>query len=106
MRLPRRFLDTTATVLSGVKTGPDRLGQYTTTWEATGQPIPAAHFPAGERITTQAQLKGVKVAREAYLQGSIDLNPQTHRLRLDGQDYAITLVNEWPGFTVAGLVSV
>lgn len=106
MRLPARMLTTTATVLSGVKTGPDRLGQFATTWEATGQPIPAAHFPAGEKIIRAAQLRTVKVSREAYLDGSIDLNPETHRLHLDGQDYRITLVDEWDGFTVCGLVSV
>lgn len=105
MRLPARMLTTTATVLTQAKGAEDRLGQAATTWTA-GESVPAAHFPAGERVVAQAQLRGVKVAREAYLQGSIDLNPQTHRLRLDGQDYAITLVNEWPGFTVAGLVSV
>lgn len=108
MRLPARMLITTATVLTAVKTGPDRLGQYTTSWIALTEndTVPAAHFPAGEKIIRAAQLRTVKVSREAYLDGSIDLNPQTHRLRLDGQDYAITLVNEWPGFTVAGLVSV
>lgn len=104
MRLPERALTTTVQVLIHVKGPADGLGQSVTMWQATGAPIRAAQFPAGERLLTLAQLRAVKVNREVYLQGSIDLNPQTHRLRLDGTDYAITLVNEWDGFTVCGVV--
>ncbi|MHA0041511.1 hypothetical protein [Deinococcus sp. PEB2-63] len=104
MQLPSSMLDTTAQVLSEQPGPPDALGQSTRSWQPTGAPVPAAHFPAGERITRQAQLRGVTVAREAYLQGSVNLNPQANRLLIDGVTYRITLVNEWDGFTVAGLV--
>ncbi len=105
MRLPERALTTTVQVLAQVKGPADGLGQSVTTWQVTGEPIRAAQFPAGERTLRLAQLRAVKVNREVYLQGSINLSPQTHRLRLDGADYVITLVNEWDGFTVCGVVS-
>lgn len=105
MDLPASMLDTTAQVLTQQAGAADALGQAVKVWAPQGAPISAAHFPAGERITRQAQLRGVTVAREAYLQGSVNLNPQTNRLLIDGQVYTITLVSEWPGFTVAGLAA-
>ncbi|MDP9764872.1 hypothetical protein [Deinococcus enclensis] len=104
MKLPARMLTTTAQVLTATRI-PAGLGQTTTTWQPTGQPIPAAHFPAGEKVIREAQLRAVKVSREAYLQGSVNLSPVDHRLTLDGVTYQITLVQEWSGFTVVGLVS-
>lgn len=103
MRLPARMLTTTAQVLTATRT-PAGLGQTTTTWTA-GESVPAAHFPAGEKVIREAQLRAVKVSREAYLQGSVNLSPTDHRLTLDGVTYQITLVQEWDGFTVVGLVS-
>ncbi|GGK91403.1 hypothetical protein [Deinococcus radiotolerans] len=103
MQLPASFLTTSAQVLTHVESPPDALGQTTKAWTA-GQTLPCAHFPAGERVTRQAQLAGVSVAREVYLP-RINLNPQTNRLVIDGTMYALTLVNEWDGFTVAGVVS-
>ena len=105
MQLPASMLDTTALVLSEQAGPQDALGQSVRGWQPAGPPIPAAHFPAGERITRQAQLRGVTVAREVYLQGSVNLNPQANRLLIAGITYRITLVNEWDGFTVAGLVT-
>lgn len=104
MRLPSWVLTTTAQVLAQVESAPDALGQTRKTWQAVAQ-ARASHFPAGEKITRAAGLRGVTVAREAYLDGSVNLNPQTNRLLLDGQVYTITLVNEWDGFTVAGLAA-
>lgn len=103
MRLPARMLTTTAQVLTATRT-PAGLGQTTTTWTA-GESVPAAHYPAGEKVLRAAQLLKVQVSREAYLQGSIDLSPLDHRLILDGVTYQITLVDEYKGFTVVGLVT-
>lgn len=103
MRLPAWALTSTAQVLQQVKT-PAGLGQYTTTWQASGEVVKCAHFPAGTRILEQAQLKGVKVAREVYLERA-DLNPQTNRIELDGVPYQITLVADWDGFTVLGVTT-
>ena len=105
MHLPASMLDTTAQVLALEDGARDALGQAVKVWAPQGGAVPAAHFPAGEKIIRLAQLRAVSVAREAYLQGSVDLNPQTNRLLIDGTTYRITLVNEWNGFTVAGLVT-
>lgn len=105
MRLPARMLTSTAQVLVEVKDGPpDRLGHGTSNWVPQGEPFPCAHFPAGAKVVEQAQLRGVRVAREVYLERT-GLNPQTNRLRLDGTDYTITLVNDWQGFTQLGVTT-
>lgn len=105
MRLPRRFLTATATILTAVKGPPDKLGQSTTTWQA-GELLPCASYPAGKRVLEVAQLKGVKVSREIYLE-RVNLDPQKNRVRVDGVDYQITLVNDWEhDFTVLGVSSV
>lgn len=104
MNLPASFLTTTAQLLTA-ETTTDALGEGTSTWAPTGGPIPAAHYPAGEKVLREAQLLKVQVSREVYLQGPVNLNPLEHRLVLDGVTYQITLVQEWPGFTVAGVVS-
>lgn len=106
MRLPAHMLTSTAQVLT-LGPGPaDELGQGEgpPTWADDGPPVPCAHFPAGAKIVTQAQLRGVRVAREVYL-GRAGLNPQANRLRLDGVVYEITLVNDWPGYTVLGVTT-
>ncbi len=105
MRLPASMLDTTAQVLSEQAGAADGLGQAVKVWAPQGGAVPAAHFPAGSRIIRLAQLRQVEVTREAYLQGSVTLSPQADRLLIDGVTYRITLVNEWDGFTVAGLVT-
>lgn len=105
MRLPAFALTSTAQVLVQVNGAPDGLGQFKKVWAAQGTPVQAAHYPAGEKIIRLAQLRAVSVAREAYLSGSVNLNPQTNRLALDGLMYVITLVSEWNGFTVAGLAA-
>lgn len=106
MLLSPGMLTSTCTVLSQVAGPADELGQGEgpPTWADDGPAVPCAHFPAGTKLTTQAQLKGVRVAREVYL-GRAGLNPQTHRLRLDGVVYEITLVNDWPGYTVLGVTT-
>ncbi|MFC4426207.1 hypothetical protein [Deinococcus navajonensis] len=90
-----------------MKGPPDQLGQSTTSWIALTEndTMPCAHFPAGAKVIELAQLRGVKVAREVYLERA-GLNPQSNRLEVDGLTYQITLVNDWDGFTVAGVVSV
>lgn len=105
MRLPARLLNASAQVLKAVKSPPDRLGQSTVTWQPDGTPLQCGDFPAGTRILEQAQLKGVKVSREVYLERP-GLNLQTNRVRVDGVEYAIALVHEWDGFTVLGVNSV
>lgn len=105
MRLPAHMLTSTAQVLAQGPSGGDRLGQGPGAWAPQGDPLPCAHFPAGTRIVTQAQLRGVKVAREVYLERT-GLSPQANRLRLDGTEYVITLVNDWPGgFAQVGVVT-
>lgn len=105
MHLNPSWLTSQAQVLVQVKGPPDRLGQSTLVWVADGPPVPCAHFPAGKQVLSIAQLKGVKVSREVHLERP-GLNPQTNRLRVDGTDYAITLVNDWDSFTVLGVTSV
>ncbi len=83
---------------------PDGLGQRVDTWQPRAWSLPCASFPAGERITREAQLVGARVTREVYLP-ALDLSPTEHRLILDGTTYRITLVHEWDGFTVVGVVS-
>ena len=100
MRLPAFALTSTVQVLAQVKGPPDRLGQRPTTWQPQGGPLPCAAFPASERALRRAQLIGVKVSKEVYMNG-INLSPTGHRLVVDGTAYTITDVQEWDGFTVA-----
>lgn len=105
MRLPAFTLTSTVQVLVQVKGPPDRLGQRPTTWQPQGGPLPCAAFPASEVALRRAQLIGVQVSKEVYMDG-INLNPAQHRLVVDGVTYAITDVQEWDGFTVAMVASV
>lgn len=106
MRLPARMLTSRATILDKTAGPVDDLGQSAgEVWLPRPDVLPCAHFPAGERVQRQAELKGVRVSRELYVP-SVNLNPQTTRVRVDGSEYAVTLSNEWDGFTVAGLVGV
>ena len=53
-----------------------------------------------------AQLKGVRVSREVYLE-RLNLDPQKNRVRVDGVEYVITLVSDWEhDFSLLGVVSV
>lgn len=103
MQLPASMLTSTCQVLERVAGAPGALGSVTYTWQPQGT-LPCAHFPAGTKVTQIAQLRGVKVSREVYLERTA-LNPQTHRVALDGVPYQITLVSDWDGFTVLGVVT-
>lgn len=95
----------TGPALTAVKGPPDKLGQSTTTWQA-GESYPCASYPAGKRVLEVAQLKGVRVSREVYLE-RLNLDPQKNRVRVDGVEYVITLVNDWEhDFSLLGVVSV
>ncbi|TDE85299.1 hypothetical protein [Deinococcus sp. S9] len=104
MRLSPSLLTSRCQVFAQVKSPPDRLGQSVTTWQPQGEPVPCAAFPASEKALRRAQLIGVKVSKEVYMNG-IDLSPTHNRLQIDGTMYAITDVQEWDGFTVALVVS-
>lgn len=104
MQLTPGLLTSTCLVLAQVKGPPDRLGQSVTTWQPQGQLLACAVFPASEKTLRRAGLLGVKVSKEVFLP-QIDLSPARHRLAVDGVTYAITDVQEWPGYTLAMVVS-
>lgn len=101
MRLNQSWLTSRADVLNEVKTT-DQWGRPkggAGDWTAVIEGLPCVSFPASEKTLRRAELIGVQVSREVYL-NQIDLSP-AQRLRVDGVVYAITDVQEWDGFTVA-----
>lgn len=110
MKLPKRLINATCTILDAQYGPPDSLGQRKLLgWVERPGALPCGDFPAGEKLAREAQLKGVKVAREVFVE-SPALSVKDQRLRVTNggrtTDYQITLVNEYTGeFTHLGVTT-
>lgn len=101
MKLPKRLINATCTVLDAQYSPPDALGQRKLLgWVERPGTHPCGDFPTGEKLAREAQLKGVKVAREVFVE-AMGLSVKDTRLRVTNgdttRDYTITLVNEYTG---------